>query len=114
GFSGDASDLDRAVFDLRHLQLEQPLDKTRMRAGKEHLRSLGGFLYIHDVNLEPVVDLVSFARHLFVDRQDAFRAAEVDEDRAVAESLYRAGDNLALSFDVVVEDHASFGFSDPL
>ena len=64
--SGNALDLNRAVLDLRYLQFEQALDQTRVGSGKEHLRSLVGLFDIHDVDLESVVDLIAFARHLLV------------------------------------------------
>ena len=40
GLAGDAADLDEAVGDLGHLELEQRLDQLRVAAREDHLRAL--------------------------------------------------------------------------
>ena len=85
-----------------------------MRSGKENLRSFVAFSYIHDVNFESVIDIVMFARHLFVRGKDPFRVSDIYEQRFVAYSLYGSRHDFALTRDEVVKNHSALCFSDSL
>ena len=48
---GDAHDLHRAVLDLRHLRLKQPLDQLRMGTAYKNPRSFRCILHFQDIYL---------------------------------------------------------------
>ena len=112
--TGDALDLYRTVFDFRHFQFKQLFYKARVRSGKEDLRTLGALSYIHDVRLDPVVDLVAFSGSSLSCHQDTFGVAHVYKNRLIADSLNHTCDQVTLTADVVVEDHAPLRLADPL
>ena len=60
----DGLELDDAVDDLRHLELEEPLHETGVRARHDDLRALGGLAHLDDVGLEPAAVLVALVLHL--------------------------------------------------
>src|SRR5213078_2246609 len=62
--AGDAADLDQAVGDLRHLELEQRPDQLRVAARENHLRALRAATHLGDHGLDPRALLVALAVHL--------------------------------------------------
>ena len=55
--AGAGLDLDDAVGDLGHLELEQPLDQAGVGAADDDLRALGGLADLDDVGLDAVARL---------------------------------------------------------
>ena len=85
-----------------------------MRPRKEYLRALVALSYFSDVDLESIVDLVMFSRHLFVRRKDAFRASHIYEEGFVADSLNGSRQDFALAGNEIIKDHSALCFSDSL
>ena len=93
----DAADLDEAVGDLRHLELEERLDELRVAAREDDLRALRPRAHLGDHGLDAAALLVALAVDLLGARQQRLDLAEVDEHVvAVAGLLDDAGDDLAL------------------
>src|SRR6185312_27346 len=78
--AGDAADLDEAVGDLRHLELEQRLDQLRRTAREDHLRALRTGAHLPDDRLDPRALLVPLAVDLLGAGQERLDLAEVDQD----------------------------------
>jgi hypothetical protein len=57
GLAGAGLDLDDAVGDLGHLELEQTLDEARVGAADDDLRALGGLAHLDDVGLDALARL---------------------------------------------------------
>ena len=96
--AGDAADLDEAVGDLGHLELEERLDQLGIAAREDHLRPLRAGAHLGDDRLDAGALLVALAVDLLGARQQRLDLAEVDEDVvAVAGLLDDAGDDLALT-----------------
>ncbi len=87
-------DLDRAIVDLRHLELEDLADELRVRARQDDLQAGGGLLHFVDESSDAVVRPIHFPRALVLARHDAFRLAQVHEDGAVPLALVVADDHL--------------------
>src|SRR6185437_2401016 len=110
----DAANLDEAVGDLRHLELEERLDQLRVAAREDHLRALRAGADIADDRLDPRALLVALAVDLLRPRQQRLDLPEVDEDvPAVARLLDYAGDDLADAVDVLVVHHLALRLADP-
>src|SRR5262249_34684164 len=78
--TGDAADVDEAVRDLRHLELEQRLDELGIAAGEDDLRPLRPAPNLRDDGLDARALLVALAVDLLRARQQRLDLAEVDED----------------------------------
>ena len=87
-------DLDRAIVDLRHLELEDLAHELRVRARQDDLQAGGGLLHFVDESADAVIRPVHFPRALVLARHDAFRLAQIDEDGAVPLALVVADDHL--------------------
>ena len=111
---GCRSDLDDAISDLGHLQLEEPLDQARVGPG-DH--DLGPFACLADfdyVSLEPGIVLVVLERHLFGLRQQRLNLAQVEQGVTVIALLDDPGDYVAFSTGVLLVLEVAFGLSNPL
>ena len=98
--AGDRLDLDDAVVDLRHFLREQLGHELRMRARQEDLRPALLAAHVVDVGADAVAVAEGLARDQLVAADDAFAAAEIDDDVAVFDALDGAVDDLA---DAVLE-----------
>ena len=115
GLAGDAADLDEAVGDLGHLELEQRLDQLRIAAREDHLRALRAGAHLGDHGLDARALLVALAVDLLGARQQRLDLAEVDEHVvAVAGLLDDAGHDLVDAVDVLVVHHLALGLANPL
>src|SRR5579884_1766200 len=82
-FSSDRHDLDDVVFDLRDLELEQPLHEPFGRSREDDERSFVGLAHVEDVGTDAIVDPVVFPRDLFRERQERL-VLVVEQDVHVA------------------------------
>src|SRR5581483_7507978 len=111
----DAADLDEAVGDLGHLELEQRLDQLRVAARQDDLRPLRAGAHLADDRLDARPLLVALAVDLLGAGEQRLDLAEVDEDvPAVAGLLDDAGDDLADAVDVLLVHHLALRLADPL
>ena len=115
GLAGDAADLDEAVRDLGHLELEERLDQLGIAAREDHLRALRAGADLGDHGLDPGALLVALPVDLLGAGQQRLDLAEVDEHVvAVAGLLDDAGDDLALAIDVLLVHHRALRLANPL
>src|SRR6185369_11777231 len=70
GLARDAADLDEAVRDLRHLELEQRLDQLGIATRQDHLRALRAGTDLGDHGLDARALLVALAVDLLGARQE--------------------------------------------
>ena len=114
-FAGDGLDLDRAVVDLRDLELEQPLEEALVRPRHEDLRTLRGATDLEHVGLDVLADPVVLDGRLLgrgEDRLDVL--ADVEDDRPRLDAVDRARDELALAVGELVEDDVPLGLAEAL
>ncbi len=115
GLAGDATDLDEAVCDLGHLELEQRPDELRIPPGQDDLGALRARADLRDDRLDAAPLLVAFAVDLLGARQQGLHLAEVDENVvAITSLLDDAGHDLANPIDVLLVHHRPLGLTDPL
>src|SRR5439155_21115760 len=111
----DGSDLDQAVCDLRHLELEQRPDQLRVASREDYLRALCPRAHLGDDGLDPAALLVALAVDLLRARQERLDLAEVDQHVvAVAGLLDDAGYDLALAVLVLLVHHLALRLADAL
>ena len=116
GFAGHVPDLDDAVVDLGHLQLEQALHQARVGAGHHDLGAPGAAADLHHVDLAAHPLGQHFAGDLLADGEQGvggFRAgADAQADVAVArvDAGDGAGEDLVLLAGELVVDHIALGF----
>ena len=114
GLAGAGLDLDDAVGDLGHLELEQPLDEAGVGAGHDDLRALGRLAHLDDVGLEPGVGLGPLVGHLLGLGQQRLDPAEVEQRVAAVGLLDDAGDDVALAAGVLLVLQLALGLADAL
>ena len=102
GLAGAGLDLDDAVGDLGHLELEQPLDEPRVGAAHHDLRALRGLADLDDVRLHPRAGLGPLVGHLLGLGQQRLDPAEVEQRVAAVVLLDDAGDDVALAAGVLL------------
>ena len=112
--AGAGLDLDDAVGDLGHLELEQLEDEARMRAGHDDLGALGRLAHLDDVGLEAGVGLGPLVGHLLGLGQQGLDPAEVEQRVAAVALLDDAGDDVALAPGVLLVLHLALGLADAL
>ena len=93
--AGHRADLDDAVVDFRHFLREQLGHELRPRAREEDLRAALLAAHVVDVGADAVAVAEVLARDHLVAADDAFGAAEIDDDVAVFDALDGAVDDLA-------------------
>ena len=102
--AGKGLDLDGAVGDLGHLELEEPADELRAGAGQDDLRAPGGVLDLEKEAADAVARLVLLARDLLLGGHDRLGLAEVDVDVVALPAADGAGHDVAdLVLEVVVD-----------
>ena len=114
GLARDRLDLDDAVDELRHLELEQPPHEPGVRARHDDLRALGGLADLDDVRLHARAVVVAVARDLLRLRQQRLDPAEVEQRVAGVGLLDDAGDDVALAAGVLLVLHLALGLADAL
>src|SRR3989344_709214 len=119
GDLGAASRFARKGFDddasrgkLGRLEIEQFYEKLRMRAGKTQVNAAKPFINRVEIGADTLAHAVAFTRDLFLVGNDAGRAAKVDENSAAFDSLYDAGNDLALFVAELVQDGKLLRFAD--
>src|SRR5206468_7589574 len=79
GLAGHAANLDEAVRDLRHLDLEQRPDQLGIAPRQDHLRAFRPRAHLSDDGLDAAALLVALAVDLLGAREQRLDLAEVDE-----------------------------------
>src|SRR5262249_12685682 len=103
--AGGGDDADDALVDLGHFHLEELHEQAHVGAAQDDLRAARLAIDVLEERDDPIAGPVALARRLLARRQDRFGAAEVDDDvRAALEPAHDAGDQLALTVLVLVED----------
>ena len=114
GLAGAGLDLDDAVGDLGHLELEQPLDQTRVGARHDDLGALGRLAHLDDVRLRAVAGVRTLVGHLLGLRQQGLDATEVEQRVPGVGLLDDAGDDVALAVGVLLELAVALDLADAL
>ena len=115
GLASDPDDLDLAVKDLRHLELEEPLHERLVRAAHDDLRSAKRPTDLEHHDLARLPREVPFVRSLLGARQDRRRpAVELHDRRAGVEVADLGVDDVALAVGVLGEDLIALGFAERL
>ena len=115
GLARHLLDLDEAVGDLGHLELEQLAHELLAAPRELDLRTLGRLLDAHDDGLDARAVLVVLGLDLLAARQLGLDAAQLDQ-RVVARValLHDAGDELADAVDVLLVHEVALGLADAL
>ena len=114
GLTGARLDLDDTIGDLRHLELEQALDESRVGTADHDLGALGRLADLDDVGLDPGVGFGAFVGHLLGLRQQGLDPAEVEQRIAAVALLDDAGDDVTLAAGVLLVLHLALGLTDAL
>jgi len=114
GLTCDGLDLDRAVIDLGHLQLEESPNEPWMAAGEDDLRPVGGVADAHDVGTDPLAQIVLLVGDAFTFRKYGFSSAQVDDQVASIEADNVTRQNIAFAVLVILKDLIPFGLADAL
>src|SRR5262249_29650884 len=109
--AGDALDLDHAVGDLGHLDLEEAAHDVGVGARADDPDAQPDLLHLGDQHLDAVADRVGLAAHRLGARQDPLALAEIDDQVAGLDALHDAGDDRALAGVVLREDAVLLGLS---
>ena len=115
GLARHLADLDEAVGDLGHLELEQLAHELLAAPRELDLRPLGRLFHADDDGLDARAVLVVLGLDLLAARQLGLDAAELDQ-RVVARValLHDAGDELADAVDVLLVHEVALGLADAL
>ena len=114
GLARDGLDLDDAVDELGHLELEQPPHETGVRARHDDLRTLRRLAHLDDVRLHARAVVVPVARDLLGLRQQRLDPTEVEQRVARVGLLDDAGDDVAFAAGVLLVLHLALGLADAL
>src|SRR5690606_3057995 len=114
GLAGHRLNLHDAVVNFRDLQLEQPLQPARMRAGDVDDGSARRLADLGDVHFQAGARRVRFARDLLAGNELGFDAAQVDDDVALVHALHDAGDDVALAVGVLLVQQVALRVADAL
>src|SRR5690242_6416636 len=113
--AGAALDLDQALADFRHFQLEQLDHELRCGARHEQLRPAHFGLHFEQVAAHAVAHAHRLARNGLVARDEGLGvAAQVEVDVAALDALDDAGDQLAHAILVGVHHLLALGFAHAL
>ncbi len=114
GLAGAGLDLDDAVGDLGHFELEQALHQARMGPGHDDLGALGRLADLDDVGLQAGIGLGPLEHHLFGLGQKGLDPTEVEQRVPSIGLLDHAGDDVALASGVLLVLQLPLGLADPL
>ena len=109
GLARDGLDLDRAGVDLRNLEFEEAAQEALVGPADVDLRSLGAAADLQHEGLHVLADAVVLERRLLGRGQDGLGLAHVQDDGPRLDARDRAGDQLALTAGVLVEDDVALG-----
>jgi len=113
--AGAALDLDQALADFRHFELEQFDHEFRRAARHEQLRTADFRLHFVQVTANAIADAGRFARNRLVARDERLGvAAQVEVDVAALHALDDAGDQFADAIDEGVDHLLALGFAHAL
>ena len=107
-------DLDEAFLDLGDFQLEQPLQKLGDDARQQELRPARLRFDLGYVRPDAVADAQVLLRNQLIARDHAFDAPRLDDHAAALDALDRAGEQVVLAFEKVVQDLLALGIADLL
>ena len=112
GIAGRAQDLDEALADFRHLELEQLDEELGRRTGQEQLRSAGLGADFLQEGLDAVLGLHLLARDHVGAGNETFRvAAEIDVDAVTIDAFHDTADEGADAVAIGVDDLGALGFA---
>jgi len=114
GIAGGRLDLEQAVFHLRHFQFEQLDDELRRGARQDQLRAARGAVDLQQVGAHAVADPQVLLRDHLVARQHRLDAAGLDDGVAALDAFHRAGDEMLLALEEVVQHLFALGVTDLL
>src|SRR5690606_40788512 len=113
--AGAGLDLDQALADFRHFELEQFHHEFGRGAADEQLRAAGLAAHVVQIAADAVAGPHDVARDRLVRGDEGFGvAAEVDEDVAALDALHHAGDQLADAVLPGVHDLLALGLAHAL
>ena len=102
-------------MDLRHLELEQALQKALVRSADEDLRAVCGAANLEHEGLDVLADAVVLEGRLFGGREDRLHAlADIEDDRAWLDAVHGAGHEVAFTAGELVEDLVALDLADAL
>ena len=114
GLTGDGLQLDDAVDDLGHLELEEALHQPGVRARDHDLGTLRRLAHLDDVRLEPAAVLVPLVLHLLGLREQRLHPTEVEQGVALVGLLDDARDDVAFAAGVLLVLHLALGVANAL
>ncbi len=114
GLAGDGADLDDAVDQLGHLELEERPDELGVAAAHDDLGTLALAAHLEDVGLDPVAALEALVGDALRGRHDRLGIAEIEHRIAMIAALHDAGDEVALPAFVQVVDLLALGIAQTL
>ncbi len=114
GIARRGLDLDQAFLDLRHLELEQAHDQVGRDAREHELRAARLRLDLDDEGAHAIAHAQVFLRDELVAGNHALDAARFDDEVAALDALDRAGEQLVVALEEVVEDLLALGVADLL
>src|SRR5690606_19928306 len=110
----DPLDLDDALRDLRHLELEERAHEIGARPRERDLDAVRVLLEVLDEDLDAIADLELLAGHLLAARQEALDLAEVDDQVHAFLALDRSNDEGADLLRELLVDPVALCFADLL
>ena len=115
--AGGGADLDDALLDLGHLELEERLHEQRVAAAQDEARPLGRLLDALEDGADRVSLVKVLAMVLLAVRHDRLRFAELvehDHQLAALDLLHLAGEELADAAGELVADAGALALADAL
>ena len=116
-FAGRRLDLDDALLDLGHFELEERLHEERIGPAEDQSRALGGFLDALEDGADRLTLMKMLAMILLAIRNDCFRLAKLiehDDELAALDLLDFAGEQLTHFGRELVADLGALAFADAL
>ena len=107
-------DLEQALLDLGHLELEELHEEFRRDARQDELRAARGAVDLGDVGAHAVAHAQVFLGDQLVARQQRLDAARFDDQVAALGALHRAGHERFAALEEVVQDLLALGVADLL
>src|SRR5262249_24126497 len=112
GFTGDGTDLHRAIVNFRYLGLEQVLHQFRRSARDDNGRSLGVLVDPGQHHAHALADGERLQPRLLLLRHLGFRLTNVEDHVRTLHALHRSVDELAYAPDVLVVNGVALRFTD--
>ena len=106
--------LNDALVNLRHLQLEQLAQEPRVAARYEDPRDLRRALHFEDIDLQPLAHPIAVQRVLLRARKHRLHPTQVDEHGPAVAALHHPGHHIAVAIAELLIDDVALGLPDPL